>query len=65
MIEIEHTALMPAGEKNGPLQFSVQSHHTTGGELDEVTVVCGSGREQWLAQEITDVSSQHCGVSSS
>ena len=45
--------------------FSVQRQHTAGGVFGEATVVCGSGRGQWLAQEITDVSSLHCGVSSS
>ena len=49
--------------------FSVQRQHTASGVFGEArgeaTVVCGSGRGQWLAQEITDISSQHCSVSSS
>ena len=45
--------------------FSVQRQHTARGVFGEATVVCGSGRGQWLALEITDVSSQYSGVSSS
>ena len=45
--------------------FSVQRQHTARGVFGEATVVCGSGRGQWLALEITEVSSQYCGVSSS
>ena len=45
--------------------FSAQRQHTARAVFGEATVVCGSGRGQWLALEITEVSSQKCGVSSS